>query len=69
MGLYPYITGEPLLSPDYSSVRIQTALLFQPLPHIFGTPSRIRAYNLQFRRLMLYPIELWVQGLVGGWEN
>ena len=24
-------------------------------------PSRIRTYNLRFRRPMLYPIELWVR--------
>ena len=25
-----------------------------------STPSRIRTYNLRFRRPMLYPVELWV---------
>ena len=36
---------------------------------LVGAPSRIRTYDLQLRRLTLYPTELWAPEVGGGDSN
>ncbi len=52
--LYGYLPGRSVGAPDRFVVLYETGFKL-------SAPSRIRTYNLRFRRPMLYPIELWVR--------